>query len=441
MTLPHNFRPRPYQLPILKALDGGVTRAVAVWHRRSGKDKTFLNYMAKRTAQRVGAYYYLFPTYAQAKKALWDGRDADGFRFLDHFPAPYLQQRHEQELKLTLANGSIVQFAGTDNFDSLMGTNPIGCVFSEYSLQDPRAWEYVRPILRENGGWALFNFTPRGKNHGYEIYERARSLVAAGDPAWFAQRLTVADTGVLTEADLDAERREGMSEELIAQEYFCSFEGVQEGSIFGKQLQRAEQEGRIGTVPWQRDMAVETWWDWGMDDPMAIWFTQTSGREVHVIDYHEDSGGGLPACAKHLQGLPYVYGEHHGRIQDINFREVGSGKSRLETARALALNFVPVPEIGLQEGIEAARVFMDRCWFDAKRTERGRRALISYHRTYDAKRKCFSSQPYHDWSSNAADSYRYLAVGHKVAAPKRREGSRGRVFTTAAGGGESWMGS
>src|SRR6185312_14576271 len=172
INLPHNFKPRPYQIPVLRALDGGAKRVVAVWHRRAGKEKTFINYTAMAAAcDRVGTYFYLFPTYTQAKKAVWDGRDRDGFPFIGHFPPEIVAKKNEQELKITLTNGSIFQLVGSDNIDAVMSTNPIGCVFAEYALQDPRAWDYVRPILRENGGWAIFDFTPRGKNHGYQIYD------------------------------------------------------------------------------------------------------------------------------------------------------------------------------------------------------------------------------------------------------------------------------
>src|ERR1700679_3812745 len=212
LTIPHNFTPRHYQLPVLRALDSGVTRAVACWHRRSGKEKTFLNYTVRKCVERVGTYFYAFPTYTQGKRALWDGRDRDGFPFMGHFPKELIASSDATELKKTLINGSIFQIVGTDNIDALMSTNPIGVVFAEYSLQDPRGWDYMRPILRENGGWAIFDYTPRGKNHGYTLYEMARKLMEDGDPAWYAERLTIDDTGVLTSADMDAERREGMDE-------------------------------------------------------------------------------------------------------------------------------------------------------------------------------------------------------------------------------------
>lgn len=402
IRLPHNYVPRPYQRNALRALDNGATRAVLVWHRRAGKQKTLINYVAKRAFHRVGGYFHLFPTYAQAKKAVWDGRDGDGFPFIGHFPPQIIKAKREDELKVTFVNGSIYQLVGSDHIDALMSTNPIGCVFDEYSLQDPRGWEYLRPILRENGGWAAFGYTPRGKNHGYQLYEMARKLQAEGDPAWFAERLTIDDTGVLSEADMEAERREGMDEEMIQQEYYCSFAGAQQGSIFGRQMDEVDREGRICGVPWERDLPVSTWWDIGTGDATAIWFTQDVGREVHVIDYYENSGTGvgIDHYIKHLQGLPYVWGTHNGP-HDLRAHSFASGgKSAMEVANALGFRFVVVPKVDKQDGINAARAFLSRCWFDRAKTERGRLALISYHRTWDERRHSYSTEAYHDWSSN-----------------------------------------
>jgi hypothetical protein len=384
-----------------------------VWHRRAGKEKTFINYVARRAAcDRVGTYFYLFPTYTQAKKVLWDGRDREGFPFLAHFPREIVRKKNEAELRVELVNGSAIQLVGSDNIDSVLGTNPVGCVFSEYALQDPKAWDYMRPILRENGGWAIFDYTPRGKNHGFSLYQMARN-----NPDWFAEILTVADTKALSEDDINKERREGMSEELVQQEFYCSFEGVQFGAYFGKQLKDAEDDGRVTRVAYEPNIGVETWWDLGIGDSTAIWFTQSIGREIRVIDFYEASGEGFPHYAKKLQERPYVYSRHHAP-HDIEVRELGSGRSRKETAASLGIVFDVVPNLALEDGIEAARSLIARCWFDQDRCERGLNALASYHKAYDDKARDWKSYPAHDWSSHAADAFRYLAVGHKTSPVK-----------------------
>jgi hypothetical protein len=414
LMIPYKYSPRPYQLPILQKLDSGIKRAVAVWHRRAGKEKTFINYVAKEAFRRVGTYFYLFPTYTQAKKVLWDGRDKDGFPFMGHFPREVIAKKNESELRLELVNGSAVQLVGSDNIDSVLGTNPVGCVFSEYALQDPRAWDYMRPILRENGGWAIFDYTPRGKNHGYTLYQMAKA-----NPDWYAEILTVDDTKALSLEDIQAERAAGMSEELIQQEFYCSFEGVLSGSVFGKQMQQAEREGRICGVPWQPEIQVDTWWDIGTGDPTAIWFTQDIGREVHVIDYYENSGAGvgIDYYAKHLQSLPYVWGTHNGPHDLEAHQFAAGGKSTREVAASLGLRFKIVDKLDKQSQINLGRAFLNRCYFDRVKTERGRNALVSYHYKWDDSRKAFQDVPYHDWSSNGADAYMQLAVGHKGAKP------------------------
>lgn len=439
IQIPYRFVPRSYQLPVLTALDDGAKRVVACWNRRSGKEKTFLNYTIKAAMQRVGTYFYTFPTYAQSKRAIWNGIDRDGFPFMGHFPREIVSSKNETELSVKLTNGSIFQLIGSDNVDSLMSTNPIGCVFAEYSLQDPRAWEYIKPILRENGGWAIFDFTPRGRNHAYELYELGRKLQDEGDKDWFVQRLTVDDTHSVTQAQIDKEREEGMDDETVQQEYYCSFTGSQSGAYFGRQMDQADRDKRITSVPYQPELGVHTWWDLGMSDAMPVIFTQNVGREVHVIDAFETSGQGLPDLARMLQQKPYVYASHNAP-HDIAQRELGSGRSRLETAANLGIKFEIVPNIGLQDGIEATRSFLARCWFDKKNTERLRNALVSYHKTWDQKRKCFSDAPYHDWSSHFCDAMRYLSVGHKVTqAARAQRHTPGRSLSTESN--QSWMGS
>lgn len=218
IKLPFNFVPRDYQMPLCEAIDSGIKRAVAVWHRRAGKDKTLINIMVKEMFGRVGTYFYFFPTFKQGRMILWKGMDRDGFPFLGHIPEEIRSRTSEQEMSITLKNGSVFQVVGTDDIDRVVGTNPVGCVFSEYALQKPEAWEFVRPILRENGGWALFNYTPRGLNHGWDIYQTAQN-----SEDWFCELLTIEDTGVLTESDVEKERQEGMSGNLAQQEFYCDF--------------------------------------------------------------------------------------------------------------------------------------------------------------------------------------------------------------------------
>lgn len=220
VTVPHQFNPRAYQFPFLEAMDKGYKRAILIWHRRAGKDKECFNFMVKKAFERVGTYFYFLPEYSQAKKVIWDNIDNDGFRMLDHIPKEVIKSVNGTELKINLINGSVIQLLGADVFDkSGVGTNPVGVVFSEFPIQRPEIWGFVRPILKVNGGWAVFNGTPRGQNHAYNMLKMAETM----PDEWFTQILTVEDTGVLSKEDIDQERAEGMPDALIDQEYYCKF--------------------------------------------------------------------------------------------------------------------------------------------------------------------------------------------------------------------------
>lgn len=221
ICIPNDWNPREYQRPLWQYLCSGGKRAVAIWHRRAGKDSLSLNWTAKAMLQRVGVYWHMLPLNNQARKVVWDAIDKQGRRVIDQvFPVPLRKSVNATEMKIELWNGSIWQCVGSDNYDAYVGSNPVGVVFSEYSVGDPAAWDFIRPILAENGGWALFIYTPRGKNHGFELYNNA---IAAG---WFIQRLTVEDTGAISLDIVDDERRAGMSEAMIQQEFYCSFEAM-----------------------------------------------------------------------------------------------------------------------------------------------------------------------------------------------------------------------
>jgi hypothetical protein len=404
IRIPHDWEPRVYQVPVLRAFDRGTKRFVLVWHRRSGKDSVCFNLMVMAAVDRVGNYYYIFPQYSQGKKALWDAVQ-DGKRAIDHCPPALVAQRNHTEMKLTLVNGSTIQIVGSDNVDTLVGTNPVGLVFSEYSLQSPLVWQFLRPIVIENGGWVVFNFTPRGANHAQDLYELARA-----DPAWFCTLLTAEQTGVFSPEQLAAERAE-MSEEVYLQEYMCDFEAGNEGSYYGRLLADARADGRIGRVPAEPGLPVHTAWDLGVGDSTAIWFYQVVGRERRYVDYYESSGEGLPHYVHALQRRPYVYGKHFAP-HDIEVREFSSGTSRRDTARALGIRFEVIPQHSLEDGIEASRLLLPRCWFDAERCKDGIAALRAYAKVFDERHQTWRDRPAHTWASHAADAFRYSAMAN-----------------------------
>ena len=424
VTIP--YRPRVQFAPLH---DRNKRWAVVVAHRRAGKTVATINDLirgAMTCKQREPRFAYVAPYFSQAKDVAWS--------YLKFYTAPIPGVNvNESELRVDLPNGGRVRLYGADNYERLRGLYFDGLVLDEYGDMDPRAWqEVLRASLADRQGWAVFIGTPRGMNHFASTWERAQQ-----DDEWLALQLRASQTGLIAQSEL-ADARKEMSEEQYLAEFECSFAASVIGAYYGREMQAAEEDGRIDRVPYQPEIAVDTWWDLGIDDATAIWFTQTVGREVHVIDYEEHSGEGLPFYAKLLQGKPYVYGEHHAP-HDIRARELGSGMSRLEIAAKLGIRFQIVANVGLADGIEAARAFLARCWFDREKTEQGRLALTSYRKVWDEKRRVYQSQPLHDWASNGADGFRYLAVGHKITVARMARPEPQRVIQAGEGAGNGWM--
>jgi len=410
----NKFKPRHYQLPILDAIENkGYKRVVAILPRRAGKDITAFNLCIRACLKKPCVIYYVFPTYSQAKKVIWDSITNTGERILDYIPPEVVASMNSQEMKIRFVNGSLFQLVGSDNYDSLMGTNPQGVVFSEYALQDPRAYQYIRPILMANDGWALFLSTPRGKNHLYELYEIARN-----SPEWFAYKLTVEDTGHISLHDIAKEREDGlMSEDLIQQEYFTSFFFGIQGSYYTRYLDRMRIKQQIGQVPWEPGFKVHTAWDLGVRDSTCIIFFQTIGQTVRIIDCYEKSKEGLEHYVKVINSKPYNYGKHIAP-HDIKVREFGSGMSRIEKAKQLGITFTVAPNVSIVDGIESVRSGLGKVWIDEVSCSPLLKALENYRQEYDQKHRVYKSQPLHDWSSHWADAMRYLCI----SLPKTRDG-------------------
>jgi len=412
--MPNDWDCMPHQKPVFNYLDGGGKRAVAVWHRRAGKDSTALNYTAAECQEKTGVYWHMLPTQTQARKAVWDGIVRHGRRMIDQaFPKALREATRAQQMQIEMKSGSIWQACGSDNFDSLVGANPLGVVFSEWSLCNPRAWDFIRPILAENGGWALFIYTARGKNHGYTLSEMAKN-----NPKWHYSKLTVDDTTredgspVITEEAIQDDRDAGMTEDMIQQEYYCSFDVAIPGAYYAKEIAAARKDERIRFVPIEPNLQVHTFWDLGISDAMTIWFVQAVGKEIRCINYYENNNEGMAHYVNYLKKFAsehnVEFGEHFAP-HDIEVRELMSGKSRKDTAREMGIIFRVVPRIGaIADGIEATRRIFPRVWFDEKRCEKGINALASYHREFDEKKDVFKDQPVHDWASNGADAFRQL---------------------------------
>jgi phage terminase large subunit len=377
--------------------------ACIVTHRRAGKTVACIHDLhrgATRSQKLRPRYAYLSPFLRQSKAVAWD-----------YLRAPIEPARaagasaHESELRIDYVNGGQVRLYGADNPDAMRGIYLDGVVLDEYADMDPRVWsQIIRPALADRQGWAVFIGTPKGRNAFFELWRRSQS-----EPGWFSMMLKASETGLIPESELESARRD-LTEEQYAQEFECSFDAAVVGSYYGKPMMRAEAERRIAPVPYDPAALVWTSWDLGIRDATAIWFAQVVGREIRVIDYYEASGVDLGHYVREIASRPYVYAGHIVP-HDAQAKELGTGKSRLEVLANLGLEHITLaPLHRIEDGINAVRMLLPRCWFDAGKCARGLDALKLYHADYDDKLQALRPHPVHDWTSHAADSFRYLAM-------------------------------
>ena len=383
--------------------------SVIVAHRRAGKTVATVNDLLKAalTADKPDARYaYVAPQYNQAKDIAWMYVQ----RFAGVVPGV---QFNESELRCDLPNGARIRLYGADNPDRLRGLYLDGVILDEFADMRPSVWgEVIRPLLADRRGWATFIGTPRGKNQFWDVWD-----TAGNDDSWFRLMLKASDTGLIDAAELDAARRQ-MTDDQYAQEFECSFEAAIQGAYFGAEMRQAAEEKRITGVPYEASTEVVTAWDLGIGDSTAIWFAQVVGREIRLIDYYEASGVGLDHYARMLREKPYLYSGHI-LPHDADKSELGTGKTIREMLLGMGVKPISIaPKLSIDEGIQAARLFSRKCWFDAVKCKQGLEALKQYRREYDEKLKSFKQRPLHDWTSHAADAFRYLAVGLDKAVPK-----------------------
>lgn len=409
------YVPRTFQREI-----GQLCRArrfgVLVCHRRFGKTVLGVN-INQQTALTCTKprprCAYIGPTYTQGKSTAWD--------YMQHYARPIPGVAFNQsELRVDYPNKGQARIFGADNPDALRGIYLDRAVLDEYGMHQAKTFsEVIGPTLVDRGGSALFLGTPNGKNQFYDIAQHAKTEEAAGNQDWFFREFKASQTGLL-DADYLKAARSVMTADEYAQEFECSFEASVKGAIYAKELEQARSEQRITRVPYDPALPVDTDWDLGIGDLMAVWFSQSlKTGEVRLIDYHSASGEGFPYYAHVLSQKGYVYGTHWAP-HDIAVRELGTGKSRLDTAASFGLRFHLTPRITgaagveVEEGIAAARLLLARCWFDAERCKAGIEALMHYRRDYNRVLNEFKATPVHDAASHGADAFRGLAVRHRA---------------------------
>jgi phage terminase large subunit len=387
--------------------------AKGVAHRRFGKTVGCINDLIRAAMTNPRSYppprySYVAPTYTQAKDIAWG--------YLKYYSAPIPGiKTSESELWVEYPNGARVRLYGADNYERLRGLYNDGVVIDEPAQMDPRAWpEVIRPTLSDYQGWASFIGTPAGRDWFYKIDrdEQGNEL-----PGWYRFTIKASESGVIGPEELES-LRVGMSEEQYAQEFECSFEAAVVGAYYGKIMAQAEADGRVTGVPYDAAAPVWTAWDLGIRDATAIWFAQVVGREIHIIDYYESSGADLAHYVGQLRSKPYAYAGHIVP-HDAQAKELGTGRSRLEVLESLGMSNVTVaPMHRVEDGINAVRVLLPKCWFDAKKCARGIDALKLYRAEFDDKLQAFKPRPVHDWASHGADAFRYLAMGLDLS-PRR----------------------
>lgn len=415
-----NIRPRPYQVPAFQYWDnlgGKPGRAVEVWARRCGKDLVYASIAFMLSQERKGLYVHFLPEFAHARRTLWDGFDNDGNRFIDTvFPRELRKATREDDMRIELLNGSVWQLGGSDQYDRWVGGNPIGLVFSEYALAHPKAWEIMRPIVRDNGGHAAFISTPRGYNHLHDIRK-----IAQRTEGWRASLITAFDAGVMTQAQYDEEIALGMPEELARQEYLCDFSAANVGSILGKYVEAAEKQNRITLDPlWDMDgsrIVVSS--DIGFRDTAAFWFWQPVPGGFHLVDYAEGFNKDAEQWIEELQQKPWDIGTFW-LPRDARAKTFQSRHSVIEQfAKAFGADCIKVaPAMKSQDKVNAGRSIMPRCRFDAAACAQGLLALRDWSFKYDDDRKTYSKEPDHNWASHAADAFCYGAAMLREHAPK-----------------------
>lgn len=399
--------------------------ACIVAHRRAGKTVACINDLVKAAICCTGPeprFAYIAPFYTQAKDVAWVYLK----KFSLCIPGA---EANESELRVDLPGNKRIRLYGAENYDRLRGLYFDGVVLDEYADMDPRVWpEVIRPALSDRKGWATFIGTPKGRNGFYDIWAGNNGWAGAVQSEdWFSAMLRASETGIVAADELD-DARKTMSPEQYEQEYECSFDAAIVGAYYGKEIARLEKEKRIRPVPWEPSLPVYTAWDLGLDDATSIWFVQAAGGEIRLIDYYETNNTALTDVAKVLRNdKPYTYGEHF-LPHDAEIRELMTAKSRKESLEALGVRPISIaPKNSVEDGINATRLMLPKCVFDETKCKAGVEAMKQYRREWDDKLKTFRQRPLHDWTSHAADAFRYLAMSFEpktkpksIAYPSRK---------------------
>jgi phage terminase large subunit len=408
------FEPRQYQYPIIDAVEsnGRYRRILAVLPRRAGKDIVGFNLALRWALREVCTVLYCFPTYRQAKDAVFDGITHEGKRFLDFIPNEIVKTTNSQDLIIKLLNGSQIKFVGTDHYDRLRGMSCKFAIFSEFADQSPKGYEIIEPMLRACKGTALFLSTPKGKNHMYRLHH---DIALEFPEEWFVYHIGLNETKHLDEVE-EARSRAQLSPDFFQQEYMCSYHHGVTGQFYYTELQDMRTDMRINSVPYLSELPVYTSWDLGLKDPACIIFFQVDKiGNVRIFDSYSDTDKGLDHFAHVLQSKGYTYAKHFFP-HDIEVREQ-TYAANTRKSYLMAKNVHPiivVPRQSLEEGIEMTKVFLKKCFIDEKKGEPVLRALENYRSEYDSKNDRYTGVPVKNFARHFSDALRYAAQCEKL---------------------------
>jgi hypothetical protein len=282
---------RPMQQDAWDQFDNGIRRFGLFWHRRAGKDVFGMSVARNQMASRIGTYVHFFPKHVHAKRALWRGIDPrKGAKFIDIAFGDIEADRNNQDMLIEAMNGSTWTLQGSDNYDSnIIGGNVVGVVFSEWALCNPNAWDYIRPILRENNGWAMFITTFRGRNHAWQMYKNLQD-----NKDWYIDKRDITQTTeldgspIISLEDVEKDRSEGMKESLIQQEYFCNPKAIAEGAIYGKQVEQLNLDTTRQQAVWNPNKPVYAVWNFDLPIFAACVYVQPGAPNVILGGWTEE---------------------------------------------------------------------------------------------------------------------------------------------------------
>lgn len=431
------FQPRFYQERVLDDIElNGIRRFINVWCRRSGKDTMWWNEAILQCLMAPIMVLYCFPTLKQARQCIWDALTIDGKKFLSFIPKETIANINNSEMKITFLNGSILMMASALKYDnSIVGSNCKGVIFSEAGQMDNliEIYEYLRPILASNDGFVVFQSTPRGRNDFYTLWQRANE----NPSSWHASLLTAYDTKHISEEVLAIERKE-MTEDKFLQEYMCDFNRGQESLVFGKSVDKLNQEDRFTIVNYDPTALVHVCFDLGWEDSTAlIWFqVYDNGQRIHIIDAFSDNHLGLNYYIEKIRSKPYRMGTVFG-CHDMMVHEIGAGgRTRLHMAQDLGMDMTVLQQVDKEDSIEQCLLAFPKIWIDSRNCKRLMEALENYRREWDEVNKRYTGIV-HDWASDYADSFRYMVQAISLLEPGLKEGEFDRIRREALYGNRS----